>query len=285
MMVKVGAGGGGAVGYYIDRAIDHTKMGGTDRNGDMLFYIDETIAALKDAGNGGHMGTSTADIHVTDSTGTTEWTFYLEKYDPATGAIVLWIKPPSTTSSSVDRTFLIAYGDSSISSSGSSKANTFPATIFDMCHGLGDDGSGGVVLTDRSPNSFTLTNHNTATLDTTAGLINGGAKFTRASSQYFSASYQSAINHAAQTILAARQNAVVVAAFEAWYERQTSGSFWHGLALRTDQKVHAYYNLGIGQQRLHRFDRAERLDTIRGRVLAHRNVGGRARHRVRERHE
>lgn len=253
MLKQFGAGGGGGFGglaagtYYITRTIDHTKLASEDRTDDLVFVVDATFTAMKSVGNGGHVNHADgADIHVTSSDGNTEWTFYLENYDPTTGAIVLWIKPPSTTSSSSDRTFLIAYGDSSISSTLGSKTNTFPASIFDFAHGLGDNGSGGVVVTDRSANGLNATNNNGATLDTTSGLINGGAAFARASSQYFSIAYNSVLNQGAQSILAVIITGSSFPAFMAIYERQTTGGMWWGLAVRSDAKLHHYVNMGIG---------------------------------------
>jgi hypothetical protein len=205
---------------------------------------------MKSVGNGGHVQyTNGADIHVTDSTGTTEWTFYLDAYDPTTGHVVLFIKPPGTTSGSSDRTYRIAYGDASMTVSLSNSANTFPASIFDFVHGFDDNGSGGIVVTDRSANGFNATNHNGATLDTTGGLVNGGAALNRASTQYYSIAYNAAqlpdATHP-KLILTTIITGSSYPAFMPLLSRQNSVNEWHGLALDTSGHAYGFANFRAG---------------------------------------
>lgn len=241
------AGGGGFGGlaagtYYITRTIDHTKMGSENRSGDLVFCIDVTIASLKSTGNGGHVQhTGGADIHVTSSDGTTEYDFVLIKYDPTTGHVIAFVRPSDTVSSSSDFTYLIAYGDSSISSTMGSSANTFPASLINFAHGLDDDGSSGVVVTDRSANGLNATNTNGVTLDTTAGLINGGGAFARASNQYLSIANNAALQGGSLTIIATIITGSSFPAFMCLYSRQHDNNNWCGFAVRSDGKLHGYF--------------------------------------------
>ncbi len=248
MMVKVGAGGGSG-SYYITRTIDHTKLASEDRTDDLVFIVDITLAVLKTVGNGGHVIDGN-DIHVTDNvTGTTEWTFTKIAYAATTGHLVLAIKPPSTTSSSSDRTYRIAYGDSSITSSLSNSANTFPTSIFEFAHGFDDDGSGGVVVTDRSAHGRNATNHNGATLDTSAGLVNGGAAFARASSQYFSIPFFGSSRPDAthpKLILATVITGSSFPAFMALLSVQSSAANWYGFAIDSSGHPYGYANFQNG---------------------------------------
>ncbi len=239
-------GSGLNAGYYITRTINHTKLASEDRTDDLVFAVDATFAAMKSVSNGGHVHYATgADIHITDSTGTTEWTFYLEKYNPATGQVVLWIKPPSTTSSSADRTYLIAYGDSAISSTLGSSANTFPASIFDFAHGLGDNGAGGVVVTDRSANGLNATNHSSSvTLDTTSGLINGGGSFNRATPSYLTIPYNAALIPDFSTPKTVFVDFITPSSFPGaymkFYIQQSSINYWFGFAISNANKLDGF---------------------------------------------
>jgi hypothetical protein len=239
---SVGGGGFGGLAagtYYITRTIDHTKLASENRTDDLVFIVDITLAVLKSVSNSGHVNHTTgSDIHVTDSTGTTEWDFYLRKYDPATGQVVLSIRPPGTTSASSDRTYLIAYGDASISSSLSSKNNTHPATLFNFAHSLDDNGAGGIVTTDLSANGLNATNTNGVTLDTSAGLINGGGAFARASNQYLSIANNAALQGGSITIITTIITGSSFPAFMALYSRQHDNNNWFGLAVRPDGKLH-----------------------------------------------
>lgn len=247
MLKQVSTGGGGFGGlaagtYYITRTIDHTKLASEDRTDDLVFVIDATFATMKSTGNGGHVQyTNGADIHITSSDGSTEWTFYLAKYTATTGAVVIFVKPPSTTSSSADRNYLIAYGDSSIASTMGSSANTFPSSIFNFAHGLDDDGSSGVVVTDRSANGLNATNTNGVTLDTTSGLVNGGGAFARASNQYLSIANNAALQGGSLTIIATIITGSSFPAFMCLYSRQHDNNNWCGFAVRSDGKLHGFF--------------------------------------------
>ncbi len=70
-------------------------------------------AALKSAGNGGHVAnTDGSDIFFTDTTGTAQYPFEIEKYDPVTGTLAAWVKLPTVA----DGTQIsLRYGGDSVS--------------------------------------------------------------------------------------------------------------------------------------------------------------------------
>jgi len=235
-------------GFFITRTIDATKLAGEDRTDDLVFILDETFPEMKSVSNGGHVIDSAgADIHVVNGDASAEETFTLIAYDPTTGHVVLAIKPAGTTSHTTNRDYLVAYGDPAITSSLSDSAATFPATLFDFAHGFDDNGAGGIKLTDRSANGINATNHS-ATLDTTSGLIAGGAAFNPGSSQYVQLPHNATFDAGAsnpKTILVLFMTGSSFPAFMALFEQQNGSGGWQGLAARTDGKPHAYLNYNL----------------------------------------
>lgn len=110
-----------AFSYKRSVTLDHTKVPSTQSNFPVL--IDVTHNDLKSTGNGGHVQSASGyDIRpYTDSALGTALTYQLAFYDPATGHVIMRAKIASL-SSSVDTVPYLAYGDSGLSSDGSSTA-------------------------------------------------------------------------------------------------------------------------------------------------------------------
>jgi Concanavalin A-like lectin/glucanases superfamily len=171
------------VSFYTPFTIDHTKVPSTQTDFPVLLSV--TDARFKTVGNGGHVQNSSGfDIRPYSDVGlTTALTYELERYNGATGEVVMWIKE-SSLSSSVDTVIYLKYGDASLTTDGSSSA-TWSNGFVDVYH-LKD----GTTLNTNSSvaSGHNGTSHNGVTA--VAGQIDGGAGFASASSQYIdTASY------------------------------------------------------------------------------------------------
>ncbi len=144
---------------------------------DFPVLVSVTDARFKDVAHSGHVNRSDGfDLRpYTDSTLVTAITGYeLEHYNASTGEVVMWVKVSSLSSSTTP--FVLAYGDSGISTDGSSTttwSNSFTA-IYHLRNGT-------TLSVADSTGSHNGTNHG-ATAAT--GKIDGGAGFVSASSQY-----------------------------------------------------------------------------------------------------
>jgi hypothetical protein len=153
--------------YYSPLTIDHTKVPNTDQT-DFPVLVSLTDARLKTVGNGGHVQNASGfDIRpYTDSALTTAITGYeLESYNASTGALLMWVKI-SSLSHSTDTVFYLAYGDSGLSSDGSS-TGTWDSSYQVVYH----FGNGSLSLKDSTANANNLTNNGGAT--STTGQIGG----------------------------------------------------------------------------------------------------------------
>jgi len=102
--------------YRKQLTLDHALVAGTSTLSSFPVLVSYTDADLKTTENGGHVATSTGyDIVFTDSDGTTKLDHEIERYTTSTGAIALWVRIP-TVSTSTDTTFYIYYGNSSVTS-------------------------------------------------------------------------------------------------------------------------------------------------------------------------
>lgn len=163
-------------GYYSPISINSAQVPTTQTNFPVLVSV--TDARFKTVANSGHVQNSSGfDIRpYTDSTLSTAITGYeLERYNATTGEVVMWVKVASLSSSTTP--FVLAYGDSGISTDGSS-TTTWSNSFLGVYHLK--NGTTLSVLDATGVNNGTATNTPTAT----AGQIDGGMAVASASSQY-----------------------------------------------------------------------------------------------------
>ncbi len=164
-----------AFGYYSAISINAAQVPSTQT--DFPVLVNVTDARFKTVGNSGHVQNSSGfDIRpYTDSTLSTAITGYeLEFYDGTNGILVMWVKVASLSSSTTP--FVIAYGDSGITTDGSS-TTTWSNSFLTVCH-LKDGTTLDVTSSTGSNNG---TNHGATA---TAGKIDGAGSFVSVSSQY-----------------------------------------------------------------------------------------------------
>jgi hypothetical protein len=164
-----------AFGYYSPISINSAQVPSTQT--DFPVLVSVTDARFKTVGNGGHVQSSSGfDIRPYSDTGlTTAITGYeLERYNATTGEVVMWVKVGSLSSSTTP--IYLAYGDSGISTDGSS-TTTWSNSFLGVYHVK----DGTTLSVTDSTGSNNGTNHS-ATAAT--GQIDGCASFASASSQY-----------------------------------------------------------------------------------------------------
>jgi len=158
--------------------IDHTKCGASDSS-NFPVLINSIDARFKTVGNGGLVQNASGyDIRpFSDSGLTTPLSYELERYGPTTGEVVMNVKLP-TVSHSVNTVFYLGFGDSTISTDGSSATNTFSNSFACVFHFK--DGTTLSIL-----DALNLVAISGSPLPTAGvGQIDGGAAFASASSQY-----------------------------------------------------------------------------------------------------
>ncbi len=165
----------GAFGYYAPVEIDHTLVP-SDQT-DFPVLISVTDATLKTVFNGGHVENASGfDIRPYADTGcATPLTYELERYNATTGEVVMWVKM-ATLSSTVNDKIYLAYGNTALSTDGSSTAvwsNNFGA-VWHLKNGTT------LNLHDSSATGNDLTNTG---VTATTGQIDGGGGFVSTSSQ------------------------------------------------------------------------------------------------------
>lgn len=166
-----------AFSYYKSVTADHTQCGTADST-DFPVTIWVTDADLKTVANGGFVtSTSGYDIRpYADSALTSALTFELVAgtYVATTGALEMHVKVP-TLSHTTDTVFYLAFGNSSLTTDGSSTStwNTNFKGVWHLPNGSS------LTLADSTVNANTGTNHSATA---TTGEIDGGANF--ASSHY-----------------------------------------------------------------------------------------------------
>jgi hypothetical protein len=175
--------------YYKTVTIDHTQCGIVDST-DFPVAIWVTDADLKTVANGGKVQNSSGyDIRPFSDSGLTialTYELVASTYVATTGAVEMHVKIP-TVSASSDTLFYLAFGDSGISTDGSSTA-TWSNGFIAVYH-LGP-GSGTLSVTD-SVGSFNATN-NSATA--TTGQIDGGAAVSFSPNKYLSTPTHAAVS-------------------------------------------------------------------------------------------
>ncbi len=157
-----------AFGYYSPISINSAQVPSTQT--DFPVLVSVTDARFKTVGNGGHVQNSSGfDIrpYTNSGLGTAITGYELERYNASTGEVIMWVKVSSLSSSTTP--FVLAYGDSGISTDGSS-TTTWSNSFLGVYH-LAD---GTTLNVNSATGSNNGTNHN---VTATTGQIDGGGSF------------------------------------------------------------------------------------------------------------
>lgn len=176
LLIVLGHSAHAGFSYYSPITVDHTKVPSTQT--DFPILISQTGTRFKTTGNGGHVQSSSGfDIRpYSDSALTSALTYELERYNATTGEVVMWVKISSLSSSS-DTTIYLAYGNSALTTDGSS-TSTWSNSFSGVYH-LKDGTT--LSTSDSTSHANNGTNHSATA---TSGKIDGAASFASASSQY-----------------------------------------------------------------------------------------------------
>ena len=164
-----------AFGYYSPISVNSAQVPSTQT--DFPVLVSVTDARFKTVANSGHVQNANGyDIRpYTSSALSSAITGYeLERYNATTGEVVMWVKVSSLSSSTTP--IYLAYGDSGISTDGSS-TTTWSNSFLGVYH-LKD---GTTLNVNSSTGSNNGTNHS---VTATTGQIDGAGGFVSASSQY-----------------------------------------------------------------------------------------------------
>ena len=133
----------GSSGRWLFRkmiTIDHTKVLNSNQT-NFPVLISLTDSSLKTIANGGKVQSINGyDIIFTDSNGVTKLDHEIESYNPATGAIIMWVREP-TLSYTVDTSLYMYYGNSAISASQENKTGVWNTNYTAVWH-LKESGNG-----------------------------------------------------------------------------------------------------------------------------------------------
>ncbi|RZM18023.1 MAG: DUF2341 domain-containing protein, partial [Pedobacter sp.] len=125
----------GVANSYTYRAItvDRTKVANTVQT-DFPVLVNVTQLNLRTTANGGKVRNSAGHdiMFTTDSTGLNKLKWEIEKYVPATGELVAWVK--MDVSPATDKVFYIQYGDPTISTFQGNVAETWNADFAAVYH-------------------------------------------------------------------------------------------------------------------------------------------------------
>jgi hypothetical protein len=139
---------GGNWGYRKNITIDHTKVSGDQTNFPLL--VSFTDATFKTTGNNGYVTNASGyDIIFTGSDGTTRLDHEIEKYDAATGQVVIWVRIP-TLSSATDTLINIYYGNPSITTSQENKTGVWDSNFKGVWHLNQNPGGTAPQMTDST---------------------------------------------------------------------------------------------------------------------------------------
>ncbi len=190
---------------------------------DFPILIDKTDNRFKTVANGGHVQNANGyDIRpYSDSGLTTPLTYELDYYNASTGQVVMWVKW-STLSSSVDTVTYFRYGDSSITTDGSS-ASTWSNNFLYVYHLK--DGSALSVLDSLGT---TGVNHGATA---TTGQIDGGAAFVSASSQYIDSGNSVAF--------------AIATTASAWVNATSFPNAFNSVVIKDQSSVNEYIRLSV----------------------------------------
>ena len=113
--------------------IDHTKVSGNADLSNFTMLVSVTDPELKSVANGGFVGKSDgSDILFTASNGTAKLSHEIEKYSPATGQLIAWVKVP-TLSVAIDTALVIYYGNATATNQ-QDKPNTWDSNTKGVWH-------------------------------------------------------------------------------------------------------------------------------------------------------
>lgn len=162
--------------YSRSLTIDHSQVPSTQSDFPVLVSFTDTT--LKSFANAGHVTENNGyDIgFYSDSAGTTPLKWDMERYNPATGEVVAWVKIASVSSVS-DTVFYMFYGGSNVAKYVGDSVNVWTNSFTSVYH-LGDGTNLSMV---DSVNAHNGVNHGATAA---VGQIGGGASFVAASSQY-----------------------------------------------------------------------------------------------------
>jgi hypothetical protein len=148
----------------------------TALSGDLANYpvlVAGTYSYLATTANGGLVQNASGyDIRFfTDTTLSSRLDWEVESYDPTSGAVIFWVKVPVVAQSAAT-TFVMAYGNPSISADGSNATGTWDADFTTVYH-FGDGTT--LDLNDSTANALNGTNTGATPV---AGQIGGAADIT-----------------------------------------------------------------------------------------------------------
>jgi RHS repeat-associated protein len=175
--------GGASCNYSYVRTvtIDHTKVANTDQT-NFPFLFSTIDPLLKSTSNGGHVANPNGYdiIFSLDPFGATKLDHELEKYDPATGTVLAWIRIP-TLSHTSNTTLYVFYGNSNITASQQNASGVWDSNYLGVWH-LPNG-------TTLSANDSTANGYNgtpSSGVSAASGIIDGGASFNGGSSAFIS---------------------------------------------------------------------------------------------------
>lgn len=215
--------------YYSPITINHTQVPSTQTDFPVLINI--TDSRFKDVAHSGHVqSTNGYDIRPWSSASifATPIIYELERYNPSTGEIVIWAKIPSLSSSS-DTVIYIAYGDSSLTTDGSSSA-TWSNGFLGVYHLK--DGTTLNVLDSTGANNGT--NHS---VTAAIGQIDGAGGFASVSSQYIDCG--TGMNPTAITLSAWVNGTTFPSSYISVLSRDVNGSY-DSLLVKSNGKLACY---------------------------------------------
>ncbi len=162
--------------------IDYTKVSGGADLSNFPVLVSVTDTELKSIANGGFVSNSNGyDIIFTDSTETTQYDHEIEKYDPVTGTIQMWVRIP-TLSASANTVLYVYFDNSAISASQENKTAVWDSnyvSVWHMDENPATTCSGTKEVCDSTANLNNADALGTMTVaNQVTGKINGGLDFT-----------------------------------------------------------------------------------------------------------
>jgi RHS repeat-associated protein len=210
-----GGSGSSVSGYsnYEEILVNHLNVPYSDQT-DFPVLISGTFSYLATTANGGQVQSASGyDIVFTsDATGLNRLDHEIDSYNPATGAVALWVRVP-LLAHGVDTPIYMWYGNSSVSVSQENKPGVWRNGYGGVWH-LSNNGSFSVADSTGN-NTATISNVTGAT-----GQISGAANFNGSNSSYIRVASSTSIKPATNTIT-----------LEAWANPRTTGSTNYGQIL------------------------------------------------------
>ncbi len=218
--------------YYSPISINAAQVPSTQT--DFPVLVSVTDARFKDVAHSGHVNRSDGfDIRpYTDTTlGTAITGYELERYVPTTGELIMWVKVASLSSSTTP--IVLGYGDTSITTDGSSASGCFSNSFLSIYH-LKDGTTLSVVDALAAHNG---TNHSGTAA---AGQIDGCVSLASASSQYVDLG--TITFTAAITLTAWINGTTFPGTLNSVFLRNNANATYFGMLARSDGKMGWYMN-------------------------------------------